>query len=127
MVARSQTTKPPPPPSSDSITETGYTTTTLTFNNFNGKWCSFAPIPAGCRQNPEIYGECDETISRNAKLLPFATRFLTPLLCLAGIIVCMAKICWHVMITTNTTRTTRLGNLRGQHHDVTQQTHRDEG
>ena len=30
------------------------------------------------------------------------------------------------MITTNTTRSTRLGNLRGQHHHVTQQTHRDE-
>jgi len=38
----------------------------------------------------------------------------------------MVKICWHVMITTNTTRSTRLGNLRGQHHNVTQQTHRDE-
>ena len=123
MVARSKTK---PPPSSDSITETGYTTTTLTFNTFNGKWCSFAPIPAGCRQNPEIYGECDENILRNATLLGFATRFLTTVLCLAGIIVCMVKICWHVMITTNTTRSTRLGNLRGQHHNVTQQTHRDE-
>ena len=84
-------------------------------------------LDVGKTLKSEIYGECDETISRNAKLLPFATRFVTPLLCLVGIIVCMVKICWHVMITTNTTRTTRLGNLRGQHHDVTQQTHRDEG
>ena len=99
---------------------------TKTFNTFNGRWCIFAPVPDGCIENPEIYGECDETISRNATFLAFATRFVTTLLCLAGIIVCMAKICWHVMITTNTTRTTRLSHLRSQHLDVTQQTHRDE-
>ena len=99
---------------------------TNTFNTFNGHWCTFSVSPTGCIENPEIYGECDETISRNATFLAFATRFVTTLLCLAGIIVCMVKICWHVTITTNTTRTTRLSNLRGQHHNVTQQTHRDE-
>ena len=99
---------------------------TNTFNTFNGHWCTFSVSPTGCIENPEIYGECDETISRNATFLAFATRFVTTLLCLAGIIVCMVKICWHVTITTNTTRTTRLGHLRGHHHDVTQQTHRDE-
>jgi len=99
---------------------------TKTFNTVDGKFCTFNASPPGCRQNPEIYGECDENILRNATLLGFATRFLTTVLCLAGIIVCMVKICWHIMITTNTTRSTRLGNLRGQHHHVTQQTHRDE-
>ena len=99
---------------------------TKTFNTVDGKLCIFNASPPGCRQNPEIYGECDENILRNATLLGFATRFVTTVLCLAGIIVCMVKICWHVMITTNTTRTTRLSNLRGQHHDVTQQTHGDE-
>ena len=99
---------------------------TKTFNTADGNLCSFSAVPAGCRRNPEIYGECDEPISRNAGFLAFATHLVTTLLCLAGIIVCMVKICWHVMITTNTTRTTRLSNLRGQHHDVTQQTHGDE-
>ena len=99
---------------------------TKTFNTVDGKLCIINASPPGCRQNPEINGECDETILRNATLLGFATRFVTTVLCLAGIIVCMVKICWHVMITTNTTRTTRLSNLRGQHHDVTQQTHGDE-
>jgi hypothetical protein len=99
---------------------------TKTFNTIDGKLCTFNVSPTGCRRNPELYGECDETISRNATFLAFATRFVTTLLCLAGIIVCMVKICWHVTITTNTTRTTRLSNLRGQHHNVTQQTHRDE-
>jgi len=66
---------------------------TKTFNTVDGKWCIINASPPGCRQNPEINGECDETILRNATLLGFATRFVTTVLCLAGIIVCMVKIC----------------------------------
>ena len=68
-----------------------------------GNFCAFNSVPTGCRQSPDIYGECDETIARNTTILAFVTSFGTSLLCLVGIIICMVKICWYVMITTHTT------------------------
>jgi hypothetical protein len=68
----------------------------------NGSICMTAAVPTGCRQNPDIYGECDETIARNTTILVFIIYFGTSLLCLVGIIICMVKICWYVMITTHT-------------------------
>ena len=41
----------------------------------NGKFCSLAAVPAGCRQSPDIYGECDENIASNTTILAYAMNF----------------------------------------------------
>jgi hypothetical protein len=74
--------------------------------------CSFAVIPTGCRQSPETYGECDESIARNATILSFVAYFGTALLCLVGIVTCMVKICWHIMITTTAATATTSTSTR---------------
>ena len=86
-----------------------------------GNFCAFNSVPTGCRQSPDIYGECDETIARNTTILVFV-NFLASLLCLVGIIICMAKICWHVMITTYThTSTGGKSTVRGSSQDGIQE------
>ena len=80
-----------------------------------GKFCSICAVPAGCRQSPDIYGECDKTVARNTTILSYAMNF-TLLGCLIGIITCMVKICWHVMITTPHT-STRKRTMRGSSQD----------
>jgi hypothetical protein len=83
-------------------------------NNPSGKFCSLAAVPTGCRQSPDIYGECDKTIARNTTILSYAMNFAL-LGCLVGIITCMVKICCHVMITTHTSPRKR--TMRGSSQD----------
>jgi hypothetical protein len=83
-------------------------------NNPSGKFCSLAAVPTGCRQSPDIYGECDKTIARNTTILSYAMNFVL-LGCLVGIITCMVKICCHVMITTHTSPRKR--TMRGSSQD----------
>jgi hypothetical protein len=85
-------------------------------SNPNGNICTTAAVPTGCRQSPDIYGECDETIARNTTILTFVIYCGASLLCLVGIITCMVKICWHVMITTHTSTRKRTG-VRGSSQD----------
>ena len=95
---------------------------TKTLNSsMHGNFCNNSAVPTGCRQSPDIYGECDETIARNTTILVFV-NFLASLLCLVGIIICMAKICWHVMITTYThTSTGGKSTVRGSSQDGIQE------
>ncbi len=71
--------------------------------NSDGKFCSVTVSPTGCRQRPDLYGECDESIARHALFLSMVTLFATTFICLVGIIVCMGRICWYVIITTRAT------------------------
>jgi hypothetical protein len=82
----------------------------------NGNICTTAAVPTGCRQSPDIYGECDETIARNTTILSFVIYCGASLLCLVGIITCMVKICWYVIITAHTSTRKRTG-VRGSSQD----------
>ena len=93
----------------------GLVTKTLN-SGVRGKFWSFAAVPTGCRQNPEIYGECDETIARNTTILALVVNSGIPFLCLVGITTCMIKICWHVMIATRST--TRKRTVQGSSIDT---------
>ena len=67
----------------------------------SGNICVIAPLPVGCLQEPEIYGECDETMLKYVWILSFTCHAIVTLISLLGIITCMLMVCWHVMITTN--------------------------
>ena len=76
------------------------TVATKTLNTYaGGSHCTIAAVPAGCRQNPEIFGECEEAISKHVVPLSIVFHLVVPFLCISGIIVCMVKIYWYVMIT----------------------------
>jgi hypothetical protein len=76
------------------------TVATNTLNTYaGGSHCTIAAVPAGCRQNPEIFGECEEAISKHVVPLSIVFHLVVPFLCISGIIVCMVKIYWYVMIT----------------------------
>ena len=71
---------------------------TKTFNTFmSGTSCGFGAHPSGCRQHPDIFGECEEDIERYANIFIFITWFFIPVVCLVGIVVTMSMTCWHVL------------------------------
>jgi hypothetical protein len=75
---------------------------TKAFNpRVSGNICVIAPLPVGCIQEPEIYGECDATMLKYVWILSFTCHAIVTLISLLGIITCMLMVCWHVMITTN--------------------------
>ncbi len=61
-----------------------------------GNICLFAAFPTGCRQSPDLFGECDQSIHIHVNILLGMVTFVIPSVCLIGIIVCMSLICWHV-------------------------------
>ena len=72
--------------------------TTKTINSaIIGNICGFAAVPTGCRQHPDLFGECDQDIERYISTLLFISRIFIPFSCLFGIICCMGTICWHVI------------------------------
>ena len=74
---------------------------TKTFNSVSGgSICYIAPSPAGCHENPQLYGECVESIERSATILNFGITFGLISLCLIGITVCMVKICQNTITIT---------------------------
>ena len=62
-----------------------------------GGFCSHSAFPAGCRQYPEIFGECKPTIARKSAVLNLLFNVGQPFFCLFGIVACMGLICWHVI------------------------------
>ncbi len=64
-----------------------------------GTLCMTAAWPTGCRQEPELYGECDPAIESSSQLLSLVSFFLLPTLCLFGTIACLAVIFWNVVVT----------------------------
>ena len=64
-------------------------------SNVFGSVCTYAAFPTGCRQRPDIFGECDPAISKSTTILVQVAVIFTPIICLCGIIFCMFVICWH--------------------------------
>ena len=64
-----------------------------------GSVCIYSAFPAGCRQEPELYGECDKRIEMVSTVLSLLWALGLVLCCLVGIIFSMSMISWHVMIT----------------------------
>ena len=67
----------------------------------SGTLCTTAPLPTGCRQNPEIFGECDPVLERRASqsTLVSSSTFIVSLL---GIVTSMGLICCLVINTLRT-------------------------
>jgi hypothetical protein len=57
--------------------------------------CTFSAVPAGCRQVPEVYGECDPDILKSSKYLVYISVIGLEFTCLLGISACMSSICCH--------------------------------
>ncbi len=64
-----------------------------------GNMCLTAAFPTGCRQNPEIYGECDPGSEETAEVFTFIYNICIPVVCIVGIIVCLAMIFWNVVLS----------------------------
>ena len=64
-----------------------------------GNICTFSAIPAGCRQRPDIFGECDPDIARSTAILVYISVIGLEVSCLLGIISCMTTICCHILKT----------------------------
>jgi hypothetical protein len=72
---------------------------TESINTYPKGWfCTVATVPTGCRQEPEIYGECEAIGYVN--FLVLITNTLTPFFCMVGVLVCMVQIARHVMQST---------------------------
>jgi len=70
-------------------------------SNASGSFCTIAAVPAGCRQRPQIFGECEEPVAKYSAILNFVIFIGMSLSCLTGITICMMKICWYAMVTKN--------------------------
>lgn len=75
-----------------------------------GQYCSYAAVPAGCRQEPDIFGDCDEDSAHRASLY---MTFLCVIFVLSvfGITVCMFRISWQIMATTRRTNFRRTNQM----------------
>ncbi len=63
-----------------------------------GNLCTIAAFPTGCRQNPEMFGECDPFIANASAIFAVATSSVIPIVCLFGILACMAILFWNVVV-----------------------------
>ncbi len=71
---------------------------TKTLNTYpTGMFCTVAATPTGCRQYPELFGECDESVAGYVKDLVLVGFLLVPLFALLGIVVCMGRIYRYVL------------------------------
>ena len=61
-----------------------------------GTGCGFATYPTGCRQRPDIFGECEGRVAHYVSVFTFISSIGVPFVCLVGIITSMCMICWHV-------------------------------
>ncbi len=68
-----------------------------------GNVCAFAAFPTGCRQKPEIFGQCDVEIDKYVPILVYINSIGIPFFCLGGIMCCMSIICWHTLVTRRST------------------------
>jgi hypothetical protein len=69
-----------------------------------GNICTFSAIPAGCRQRPDIFGECDPDIARSTAILVYISVIGLEVSCLLGTIGCMTTICCHILKTVKIER-----------------------
>lgn len=62
-----------------------------------GNICTFAAVPAGCRQVDFL--ECDPSVAQNSKILSYISVIGLEFSCLLGIVVCMSALCLHILNT----------------------------
>ncbi len=97
--------------------------------NYLGNVCGPAFVPTGCRQNPELYGECENSSDKTVKFYLMISAAAVPILSLLGIIVCMGLIFWHALwrermfgntdaTTTSTTTGTENHVAATSHHGI---------
>ena len=61
-----------------------------------GTVCTTAPFPAGCRQRPEIFGECDPSSLRISSIST-TVNSIKSIVVVACIVTCMSVISYHVI------------------------------
>ncbi len=64
-----------------------------------GNLCLVTATPTGCRQNPEVFGECDPATARISKNILLVPHVWMPMVSIIGIIVCLAVIFWNVVVS----------------------------
>uniref|UniRef100_A0A7S3PYL0 Uncharacterized protein n=1 Tax=Chaetoceros debilis TaxID=122233 RepID=A0A7S3PYL0_9STRA len=62
-----------------------------------GTFCHFAALPVGCRQAPEIYGECIPDQAARVKNLLLLCSVAIPFLSLLGLLASMYQLYWNVI------------------------------
>lgn len=62
-----------------------------------GSACIYATTPTGCRQRPDIYGECDEN-ETSSFVLGLIVLTIIPALSLVVVIALFASIFWHIRL-----------------------------
>ena len=82
--------------SSGSIAVAGIITKSVN-SSILGNFCTFAVFPTGCRQRPDIFGECDPKQVRNVNFFLFTATLAVPFACFFGIILCMGAISCHII------------------------------
>ncbi len=60
-----------------------------------GNVCGFALKPTGCRQRPDLFGECIESMVKYVDILVYFSNIVLPISCLLGIVGCMGTVCMH--------------------------------
>ncbi len=87
---------------------------TKVFNTYaNGSHCTISAVPAGCRQLPEIYGECDNSVSEHSAWISIGVILVFPILIQLFIILCICRICHYLLVK----RTRVFRGLLGLHAD----------
>lgn len=86
------------------VSNMSFLTAVLLMNSFhssvNGQLCTIGAEPAGCRQRPDLFGECDERSAKRAEYLWVIACF-NVLTVLGAITTCMLRLCWHVLKRKN--------------------------
>ena len=62
-----------------------------------GTFCTFAAFPTGCRQQPEVYGQCDQNVAQFSSFFVLLGNFIMPIVCLLVVIINMTLLCSHVL------------------------------
>ncbi len=76
--------------------------------SITGSICLVSKYPTGCRQRPDIFGECDSRTSGFAfEFFYLLTGVILPVLCLFGIICSLAIIFWNVLLSEKRSRIER--------------------
>ncbi len=66
-------------------------------SSMTGGFCTTAAYPKGCRQLPDLYGECDPFIEKVSAVYVIIGTFVVPVLSLVGIIICLGILFWNVL------------------------------
>ncbi|GFH46311.1 hypothetical protein CTEN210_02785 [Chaetoceros tenuissimus] len=96
------------------VTTNTYALGTNSFNTSRGgQFCVYAVTPSGCRQQPDLYGECKSSPDPNAiAILNLLTSVFIPVACLMVSVVLLSFLLWKIVLNEKifTTRSTSARN-----------------